>query len=195
MLIKWMILLYGETGSRLIGPPARIQSFIIFLEVRPRLFGCAPRPRPGRNFSAPRAPCAPAPLPTLRDTNPITRLGPGKTPPYNIQISCFQPTVTPPCLAPSAGPPPARPAPPSPPRPTRAAAPSLVNHVWEPPVKFQRTHGRRDRADGLNASSRRIADPPSGSPAKTRNTPTASPTLPRLAAAAGSRSSTVALPK
>ncbi len=33
--------------------------------VRPGLFCCAPRPRPGRSFFAPRAPCAPAPLPTL----------------------------------------------------------------------------------------------------------------------------------
>ena len=37
------------------------------LKVRHRVFCCAPRPRParGRNFFAPRAPCAPAPLPTL----------------------------------------------------------------------------------------------------------------------------------
>ena len=32
---------------------------------RPRLFCSAPRPRRGRSFSAPRAPGAPAPLPTL----------------------------------------------------------------------------------------------------------------------------------
>jgi hypothetical protein len=38
---------------------------------RPRLFCSAPRPRRGRSFSAPRAPGAPAPLPTLAAQKPL----------------------------------------------------------------------------------------------------------------------------
>ncbi len=38
---------------------------ILNLKERLRFFCCYPRPRSERNFSAPRAPCAPAPLPTL----------------------------------------------------------------------------------------------------------------------------------
>jgi hypothetical protein len=38
---------------------------ILFRNLRPGFLRCAQRPLAGRTFFAPRAPCAPAPLPTL----------------------------------------------------------------------------------------------------------------------------------